>query len=370
MTVDNAIHVNSLESKVKKIEAARKTQKQRIESNQLSKSLQSEEIERMQKPVISALQPLSTIPREVKALQRQQQAAENIQQEGAAQLEALQTLLGRYLPMLEAQQPQDFPPDFPPDYNEDLETPEVFTEPGLQPGQLGVTGVPWVQKLYSDYRRSGESRLSKCEVSLKGNIGEIGRIPMSNLFNNNELQLYVENRLLYKVDSKDMTPGIAALILLPWRDIEQSGIEITQSDKETYYTIMKYAGLKSSKSSKYQNIIKPLEQAESEEEMDIEEERTIVPRSQRTHSRTHSRTDSRTDSRRKAFGKTFGKGVFAYNDPCDLENRIGLVIGSIRAGNTSIELRNELRALLDEMLKKGYMGSNIHQKFYTKYHLI
>lgn len=324
----------SLKDKVRKIESARKVQKEKIESNQLNKLIQSEDIERMQKPVVTALEPLAQIPGEVQALQQQQQTAQQ------KQLNVLQTLLGK---ALELQQPKDFSDD---------EEPESESESESPPEQHY-----WVQNLFSTYR-SNESRLSKCEVSSKGNIGEIGKMSLPKLFNNNEIELSVDGRVLYRVEPKDMTPGIAALVLLPWNDIEQSNIEITNLDKNIYYNIMNYAGMKASKGVKYQNILKPiqdqedsLEEPHQAEAMDIDS--TFV-------NPLHKSTPQ----------VKRGKGVFVYNNPQELENRIGLVIGSIRAGNTSIELRKELRSLLDEMLEKGYMGLNIHEKYYSKFKLV
>jgi len=44
-----------------------------------------------------------------------------------------------------------------------------------------------------------------------------------------------------------------------------------------------------------------------------------------------------------------------YKNPRELEAKLMLMIGSMKAGNTSRELESDVRRILDEMLKTNYV---------------
>ena len=50
-----------------------------------------------------------------------------------------------------------------------------------------------------------------------------------------------------------------------------------------------------------------------------------------------------------------GKEIYVYKNPKDLEARLMIMIGSMKAGNTSRELKRDVRRIHDEMLKINYI---------------
>ena len=61
-----------------------------------------------------------------------------------------------------------------------------------------------------------------------------------------------------------------------------------------------------------------------------------------------------------------GKGIYMYQNPRELEARLMIMIGSIKAGNTSRELKRDVRRILDEMLKINYITLKQHRPLYQK----
>ena len=61
-----------------------------------------------------------------------------------------------------------------------------------------------------------------------------------------------------------------------------------------------------------------------------------------------------------------GKGIYMYKNPKDLEARLMIMIGSMKAGNTSRELKRDVRRILDEMLKINYITLKQHKLLYQK----
>ena len=62
-----------------------------------------------------------------------------------------------------------------------------------------------------------------------------------------------------------------------------------------------------------------------------------------------------------------GKGVYFFNDPKELINKLTLIIGEMEAGNTSIEMRNMGVSILDTLLKSKAMNKGQYQKLVKKY---
>ena len=72
----------------------------------------------------------------------------------------------------------------------------------------------------------------------------------------------------------------------------------------------------------------------------------------------------------KGYGVTSrqkGRGVYFYNDPKELINKLTLIIGEMEAGNTSIEMRNMGVSILDTLLKSKAMNKGQYQKLVKKY---
>jgi hypothetical protein len=187
-----------------------------------------------------------------------------------------------------------------------------------------VQDDPWVLHLYQKYRNQKSSTATKMEVDIKdGKLGDTGMVQLDPLINKNELIVTIDGK--QRDYSKNLTKGLAALLLLTYKDIENSNIEPTNANIRVYWNIMRQVGY-STTGKKYINFLKDLE------------------------------------------NKT-GKGLFAYKTPRDLESRLELLVGSYYAGNTSLQLRKEIRSILDEMYKIGSIPPHIHKRFFVKFQL-
>jgi len=54
-----------------------------------------------------------------------------------------------------------------------------------------------------------------------------------------------------------------------------------------------------------------------------------------------------------------------YSNPQELINRLELIIASVRAGNSSNELKNEAGAILDKLQIQGAITRNEYKKLYS-----
>ena len=59
--------------------------------------------------------------------------------------------------------------------------------------------------------------------------------------------------------------------------------------------------------------------------------------------------------------------VIYYNNPEKLIEKLDVICGSINAGNSSNELRNQGITILDELLKLKRITKRIHEKIYNNY---
>ena len=62
-----------------------------------------------------------------------------------------------------------------------------------------------------------------------------------------------------------------------------------------------------------------------------------------------------------------GGNVIFFNDPKKLLNKLELIIGSLNAGNTSIQMRNTGVNILDTLLKMATINRSQYNKLYKKY---
>ena len=71
----------------------------------------------------------------------------------------------------------------------------------------------------------------------------------------------------------------------------------------------------------------------------------------------------------KGYGtkRQLGRGVYFFNDPKELINKLTLIIGEMEAGNTSIEMRNMGVSILDTLLKSKAINKGQYQKLVKKY---
>ena len=65
--------------------------------------------------------------------------------------------------------------------------------------------------------------------------------------------------------------------------------------------------------------------------------------------------------------KRGGSQVMFFNNPAEIMKKLELVIGSIAAGNNSIELRNTGVALLDILFRNSLLNRSQYNKIYKKY---
>jgi hypothetical protein len=71
--------------------------------------------------------------------------------------------------------------------------------------------------------------------------------------------------------------------------------------------------------------------------------------------------------RSASVGEVHGTGVFAYSNPKMLEERLQLLAGSVKAGNTSMDIKKEIRSIVDEMLRISTITPRMHKLLYQKF---
>ena len=70
--------------------------------------------------------------------------------------------------------------------------------------------------------------------------------------------------------------------------------------------------------------------------------------------------------KRRKKGKRGGQIMF-FNDPTEMMKKLELIIGSMLAGNNSIELRNTGVAILDMLLRNSVLNRPKYNKLYKNY---
>ena len=70
--------------------------------------------------------------------------------------------------------------------------------------------------------------------------------------------------------------------------------------------------------------------------------------------------------KRRKRGKKGGRIMF-FNDPTEMMKKLELIIGSILAGNNSVDLRNTGVGILDILLKKSFINRPQYNKLYKNY---
>ena len=70
--------------------------------------------------------------------------------------------------------------------------------------------------------------------------------------------------------------------------------------------------------------------------------------------------------RKGATSVGYGNIIF-FNNPKQLLNKLEIIIGSMKAGNTSNKIRNTGVSIIDTLLKTSTINKSQHEKLYKKY---
>ena len=198
----------------------------------------------------------------------------------------------------------------------------------------------WIQRML---RQSLGNKLGKYpyEVNLDtGKLGKEGIVNLPKLFQESAIHISKKKELIYQNDNPSL--GLAALLILNLPSIEKSKIKLTHEDIDEYIQIMKEVGYSIvGTNKKYQRYFK--------------RKRRQLP-------------DDQEEEDAAEAVKT-GSGVFAYKDAVQLEQRFRLLAGSFMAGNRSSTIKDEMRAILDELFHLGKMIPAEHQRFYSAFNL-
>ncbi len=296
--------------KVKKILEARAIQKRNIESGKLEREFFYDTLERKSKPVLQAIKASATSQAMIPTVQvrHTQQLAPQSLTHDASTREARHANTAKH---------------------------------------STATEEPWVQKLYRNFCNSTKCKTTQFEIAEKGVLGLKGEVDVALLFNENILHI----RIPGKADIHENNPslGLVALLLLPFDDLKRSKITPTEDNIHTYVEIMSRTGFSSVNSKKYQVYIKSRLTS-----------RTQSHRSTNEVSEESECEDDVFETAQQIQNMSLqeersGKGIYMYQNPRELEAKLMLMIGSMKVGNTSKELKRDVRMILDEMLKINYI---------------
>ena len=65
-------------------------------------------------------------------------------------------------------------------------------------------------------------------------------------------------------------------------------------------------------------------------------------------------------------GKQRGRRAYFFNDAKEMLQKLTLIIAEMKAGNTSVKMRNMGQSILDALLHAGHMNKPQHQKLIKK----
>lgn len=319
---------------VNKIVKSRKIQKQRIEGEVDSDIKEKNLLEKIQQPILKEL--------------------EDNRQLSKTQLAQIEHKMDRRKPVKQLTQAIQVDAEVNPD-----ETDET---------SFRRADPQWIQNFYVKYRNKAE-KATKLEIGYRGEIGNYGKVDVSELMNEGKIKIFLRNKS-YDIDDSHVTDGLLGLLLLPMNDMKAAGIMPTKEDLQHYRWIMIQAGTNGSRNSKkYKTFLKGSNVKEELLEEKLEKELTDIQRSRERFLQDQEDEDYRLSLDLPPKRKTTGHGCIPYKKPEQLMHKLGILCGSVNAGNTSNHIRHEIRSILDELLKTGEILPTIHKKFYLKYHL-
>ncbi len=227
--------------------------------------------------------------------------------------------------------------------------------------QESTTDEPWIQQLYRQFRHPNKCKSTQFEINIpSGVLGLKGQVDVPMLVNENVLKVKIIGK--QDIINNNLTPGLVALLLLPFDDIRKSNITPTEGDITTYVDIISKVGFSSINSKKYQAYIKSKLPAQPQY------------RSRSTVISSESEDDVFESAQQQMHDLSLeekrGKGLMFYNNPKELEEKLMLMVGSLKAGNTSAELNKNIRSILDEMQSVNYITLKQHRLLYNKLSLV
>lgn len=324
---------------ISKIVKARKMQKQQLEGDIAADALQDEKISKFQKPVVKEIaeQTKNTI----EALEHQR-----------VQLAQIENKLT----------PLQMHPAQPAIVAKTIEDEQNSAKDNR--GAAHGYDPKWVQTFYQKYKKA---QTTKLEVDLNGKFGSAGYLDMIDLFNQGNMRLRIGKRE-YEIQQENITQGLVGLFLLPYDDLKASKVRITNGDVEIYQSIMIMAGIKgSTQNRKYKEYLRGTEKQQAIFEQ--EREADILEKSRQDYYQEQEDENIRK-SMELPQKKKMGKGICKpYKTVQDLTERLEVLLGSMNVGNTSSEVRNEARHILDKLLEMKEILPVIHRKLFTKFKL-
>ena len=83
--------------------------------------------------------------------------------------------------------------------------------------------------------------------------------------------------------------------------------------------------------------------------------------------RKGTKPDSDTENEFEGSGLNQNHKVIYYNNPEKLIKKLEVICGSLKAGNTSNEVKNQGISILDELLKLKRITKRIYEKIYNNH---
>ena len=323
-----------------KILKAREVQKSRIDRAGEQAQQQEERIQRLQRPVVQSLEKLKEQP-------------VIIQQPAIQQQPPLPILL----PPQEVQQPVE-------QQQEEEQLVEEEQQQTEEPVVVGAANI--IQQLYHGARKQPPVVNTQFEINPSNALlGQRGRVDLNKLYNEGSFKMQnLGSGLFTFLPKNKITPGLAALLILPYADIKVSKVKPTKKDIATYNDIMAFAGYIGNRASKYRQYIKPYLDLSGQQEEEEESPAENTEEEERDLTTGAIKKKKIAQPERTYFGRG---GTFYYSRPEELKHRFQLLTSAVRAGNNSNQMAQELSAVLDELKRTGMMGRELHKQAYLRY---
>ena len=171
---------------------------------------------------------------------------------------------------------------------------------------------------------------------------------------------YVEEGIDYAILEEDQINEVLDNLNLPNYD----DIELRMTEEEMNDTKNRLNGYK-------MDVTKKIKKA-SITEADVQYRKKIISDTEKVLTDYINNNKQKLESikgsglKRRKRGKKGGQIMF-FNDPIEMMKKLELIIGSILAGNNSVDLRNTGVGILDILLKKSFINRPQYNKLYKNY---